>query len=355
MRTIFVLCLLSLKCFACCDFLIQAQDGAYVVGRSLEFGKDLDASVMVHARGKNWQSTAPGNAQGISWQSKYGYLAVAGMGMDAAFDGMNEKGLSAAFLWMPSSEYPAVPSGKNGKALAIQDLCNWVLGNFSTVEEVKKALAGVFVWGQAVAQLGGTVPPLHLAVHDAQGNSAVVEFMNGKMQIYDNPLGVLTNFPTFDWHMVNIRQYINLKALNAAPLTYKGTVIGQTGQGSGMVGLPGDWTPPSRFVRVFAFKEFSSPAKTAFDEALLALHLLNTVDIPYGAIQEGGAGSDNIDYTQWVVVKDITNKKFYYRTYGNQNVYTIDFSKFDLSAGKKYKAVPLSRPMAPIDVTADLQ
>ena len=91
--------------------------------------------------------------------------------------------------------------------------------------------------------------PFHYVVYDAAGASIAIEPIGGKLKIYDNPLGVMTNSPTFDWHMTNLRNYIALNPRNVPPLKIDGMTFRQFGEGSGMLGLPGDTTPPSRFVR----------------------------------------------------------------------------------------------------------
>jgi len=164
------------------------------------------------------------------------------------------------------------------------------------------------------------------------GRSLVVEFIDGEMQISDNPIGVLTNAPKFDWHTTNLRNYINLSSINKGPATLDGTVLDPTGQGSGLLGLPGDWTPPSRFVRMALLKGFVKKPKTASLNVNLALHFLNNVDIPYGAVQENKG--QEFDYTQWAIVKDLSNGVLYYRVYKNLNVQSVNFEEMK---GKKHK------------------
>ena len=77
----------------------------------------------------------------------------------------------------------------------------------------------------------------------------VIEYVNGAAHVYDNPIGVFTNSPAFDWHITNLRNYVNLSPINVAPVKLSGKTLKGLGQGSGLLGLPGDYTPPSRFVR----------------------------------------------------------------------------------------------------------
>lgn len=313
---------------ACTDFLISAEDGSQVVGRSLEFAEPLQSQIAVHPRGESRQTRAPQNKLGLSWQSKYSYIAINALGMDMPFDGFNEKGLSFGFLWMPGTEYQKVPSDNSKQSILVNDLGTWLLGNFASVAEVKQGLQSVFVWAEAIPELGNIVPPIHISLHDADGNSAVVEYIKGNLQITDNPVQVLTNAPSFDWQLTNLGNYLNLKALNAGQIKLGGLVLESPGQGSGMLGIPGDWMPPSRFVRTAAFKNFAHKPKTGDGAVNLAIHLLNTVDIPFGAVQERVPGPNNMDYTQWIIVKDLKRNVLYVRSYVAQNIYKFDFSKF---------------------------
>lgn len=353
-RAFFVGLCLVITCYsttveACGDVLLHAQDGAYINVRSLEFGKTLTSTLRMFSRGEVWQSEAPNQEKGLSWTSKYGYVGIDSVGMDAPFDGLNEKGLSFGFLWMPSSVYQTVPADKTSSALALELLGAWILGNFATVDEVKAAFPQVYVWGKELPQLG-MMPPVHVTVHDASGKSLVIEFLDGKQHIYDNPIGVMTNYPNFPWHLDNLRNYVKLfPPTNALPIEMEGINLSQTGEGSGLVGIPGDWTPPSRFVRLAYFKLFATPGKTAADAVNLGEHLFNTVDIPLGGIRS----SNNIatDYTQWVVIKDLTNVCFYYRTYENMALRSIDLKALDFNTKNASKAIVIGGPAQPVDMT----
>jgi choloylglycine hydrolase len=307
---------------ACTDFIIKSQDNAYIIGRSMEFGQVLPMQIQIVPIGTKYQSAAPNHQKGVSWTSRYAYIGMVFKPANAVLDGFNEKGLSIGELWFPGAQYPPFPTGSPEKSLALLNIGDWLLGNFATVDEAKEGLLKVNIYAAEVPGFS-SVPPIHLSIQDAKGKSAVVEFLNGKMNIFDNPIGVLTNAPELPWHLTNLRNYLNLSMLNAQPLNINGTVLSPPGQGSGMMGIPGDWTPPSRFVRTAIFKQALAPPKDAKAAILAAFHLLNTVDIPYGAIR--ATKNTDFDYTQWVVVKDLTNKQLYYRTYGNQNIQYVDF------------------------------
>lgn len=338
---------------SCTDFLLQTKDGAYINGRSMEFAMDLQTTLSIHARGENHTSKAPSGSNGIQWTSKYGYLAATAFGKPLVVDGLNEAGLSFGALWLPGTEYQNIETRESKRALDFTDFGDWILGNFSTVDEVKEALKQIRVWGHPVAPLKST-PPLHVALHDATGNSLVVEFINGEMKVYDNPIGVLTNYPPFDWQLINLQNYIKLSAVNAEPINVGGVVIGQTGQGSGLLGIPGDWTPPSRFVRIVTLERFAVPGVNALEGVNLACHLLNSVDIPLGAVRKKENDSSTGDYTQWILIKDLTNQVVYFRSYHDLNLKAINLKQLNFDKPST-KAIPINTEKDIIDMTALLK
>lgn len=351
MRWIPYLALIYSSLYGCTDFVVQAKEGTLVNGRSLEFGMELQAKVKVFPRAQRMVSKTPERKKGLEWISKYGYLGVTCLGMNFPLDGLNEAGLSFGFLWLPGTQYPTVPPQEMSRALDFIDFGSWLLGNFSTIAEVKEGLKEVRVWGHPVPPLPGT-PPVHAAIHDAQGNHLVVEFIKGEVKVYDNPNTVLTNSPPFDWHLINLENYLNLNALNAGPVNFNGTVLSSPGQGSGLLGIPGDWTPPSRFVRMTTFLRFAKQAADSAEAINLAEHLLNTVDIPLGEIR----GEDKSeDYTQWIVIKDLTHRVFYFRSYRDLCLKMVDMKRLNFDEGAQSKALPIDAGKGYVDVSSSLK
>jgi choloylglycine hydrolase len=174
------------------------------------------------------------------------------------------------------------------------------------------------------------VPPVHYVVHDATGKSIVIEYTEGKLNIYDNPLGIMSNSPTFDWHMTNLRNYVNFSLSDVPPVQLGSVKLLPFGQGSGMLGLPGDFTPPSRFVRAAAFSQSVLPSQTGIEAVLEAFHILNAFDIPKGGVREhekDGHGNVIADYTIWISANDLKAKRFYFRTYENSQIRMVDLTK----------------------------
>ena len=218
----------------------------------------------------------------------------------------------------------------------------WILGNFSTVDELKQAVAGIKVFGYVVPALG-MAPPAHGIIYDASGKSVVMEFGNGKVELYDNPLGILTNAPDFPWHINHLRQYIGMSNENPKPREMAGQKFIPTGHGAGMIGLPGDLTPPSRFVRLGVMTHFADQPQNAENALNLCQHIVNSFDITSGLVVEKSPEGKTVakETTQFASFRDLTNKIFYFKTYENLDLRKVDLKKLDFT-GDKPKFIEMS-------------
>jgi len=336
---------------ACTDFKLQAKDGTILITRSMEFGDDLKSNLRSSPRGRTVTSTTPNNKAGLSWKTVYGYLYVDGFGVDASFDGINETGLTFEYLYLPGeTQYQTVPEGKDAQAIPYIFFGDWVLGNFKTIDEVKQALTQVYVTNQIIPQLGDAILPAHASIYDATGKGIVVEFYNNKINVYDN-LGVMTNSPKYDWHVTNLRNYINLSADIPNAIIKDGITYAATGQGTGAVGLPGDASPPSRFVKTAFMVNNVFQVAGAAELVNLAQHIINNVDLPAGYVRSVENGVTSTDTTQWVVFKDITHKVFYYRTYEDMTLRSINMKDIDFSENAPRLKMPLLMSPHKINMT----
>ncbi len=307
-----------------------------VVGRTMEFALDLKSDVIVVPRARDNVGTGPGGRPGLRWRSRYGFVGMNAFGGELVADGLNEAGLAMSELWLPGhTSYPDVDEAEAEKALAPTEFANWSLGNFATVAELEAALPGVNVWGAGTPELGNVLAPVHFAFHDPGGRCLVVEFVAGRVEVHDNPLGVLTNAPPFDWHINNLRNFVNLSVLNVPKVDLSGIEVAGTGQGTGLLGLPGDYTPPSRFVRAVAFSQAAEQPSDAPAAVNTAWHIVNTFDIFRGVVAE--RGGTTYESTQWATVRDLTNRKMYFRTYENLRVRQVDLTRLDFGGGKTEK------------------
>ncbi|MCH9611925.1 MAG: putative protein YxeI [Chlamydiia bacterium] len=302
--------------------MIKAQDGTVTSGRSMEFALDLESQVIVHPKGMEFVDKISGMKEN-RWRSKYEFTSFTALGQDVASDGLNEMGLNFSALWFTNGKYPEFDRGSRKMSISLMQVGNYLLGNCRNVAEAEEELHAMNIYPEIEPELR-QIPPLHFFISDKSGESIVVEFIEGKMVVYQDHVGVLTNDPPFDWHVTNIRNYISVSPLNAHSMTLDGEKFNQTGQGSGQTGLPGTSTPPDRFIIMSLLKNFAVSPPDAKQNTLLAFHILNRLDIPFGTIrnENGTAG----DYTQWICVKDLTNYKIWFRTYSSLDVVEVDLT-----------------------------
>ena len=337
--------------WACTGITIKPKDGSIIFARTLEFAVDLKSNIIVVPRGKEYVGTAPGDKPGLSWKTKYGIVGANAFDMPVTVDGLNEKGLHVGLFYFPGfAKYQEIRAEDVGKALAPWELGVFLLGTCSDVKEAVAAAKDVRV-GEVVQKDMGFVPGVHYILTDASGESVVLEHVGGELKIHQNPLGVMTNSPTFDWHMTNLSNYVNMSVSNVPKIDVGGKEIKGLGQGSGMLGIPGDFTPPSRFVRAVAFSKSALTVETAREGVLQAFHILNQFDIPKGAARGLEHGMEVADYTLWTSAADLKNLRYYFRTYDNSRIRMIDLKAVDFDA-KEIRTISIKGGEQIEDVTS---
>ena len=322
---------------ACTGIRIIAEDKSVIRGRTMEFGVDTQSNVILVPRGTERTATAPDGAKGKTWTAKYASLGMNALGMPILVDGLNEKGLSVGLFYFPGyADYEAYEASDADKTIAPWELGTYILDNFATLDEVRAGVEDVVV-PNVVFEQWNFVMPVHYIVMDSTGAALVIEFVDGKRAVHDNPIGVITNSPSFDWHLTNLNNYVNLGLENVPPNQLGPMKVPGFGQGTGLLGMPGDFTPPSRFVRAAIFSYGVLQSADADDAMLESFHILNNFDIPRGVARDGKKdehGNIEADYTQWTATTDLTNRRYYIRTYENSAIRYVDLDDQDLDASE---------------------
>ncbi|NEO22019.1 MULTISPECIES: choloylglycine hydrolase family protein [unclassified Moorena] len=348
----FMFCLISLMpvAYACTGITLTAEDGAMVYGRTLEWGVfDIESRILILPRGHEFVTELSNDKNvhlpGIQWTGKYGVVGIDGLNQPIVFDGMNEKGLTAGVFYHPGfAEYIDYDSIIADKSMAPTDVANYLLSTCATLDDVRQAINQIVVVN--VVEPALEIPaPIHLMVSDPSGEQIVIEWLQGKPQIFDAELGVITNAPTYDWHITNLRNYVNLSAV-ALPDQEIGSInFSPLGSGSGMIGLPGDFTPPSRLIRAVAFTQTARPTSDGLETMYELFRILDNFNVPLGA-SEGSEGED-LDKsgmrssTLWTTAQDLTNKVTYYHTQHNRQVRKIDVGSLDFETISDVQTFPL--------------
>ena len=305
--------------WACTRLVFLGAEGQVVTARSMDWKSDIVSNLWVMPRGM--ERTGQTGKNTLRWTSKYGSVITSGYDISTT-DGVNEAGLNANLLWLVESQYPQFDaSSKPG--LTIAAWAQYVLDNFATVKEAVAALKE-----QPFTIVSDSVPgenrlaTLHLSMSDASGDSAIVEYINGKQVIHHGrEFQVMTNSPTFDQQL----------ALNSYWQQIGGTTM-----------LPGTNRAADRFARA-SFYVNAIPKEPDANKALASVFsVIRNVSVPYGI---STPGEPNISSTRWRTVFDHKRKLYFFESALTPNTFWVDLKKIDFS--------PSSGKVMKLDLGAD--
>ncbi|MFC5387682.1 linear amide C-N hydrolase [Aquamicrobium segne] len=290
---------------ACTRFVYEGAGKQIITARSMDWKTDIGSNIWVFPRGMKRSGEAGPNS--IEWTSKYGSVITSGYDISTT-DGMNEEGLVANILWLVESQYPEYDGKTPGLSLAAW--AQYVLDNFATVEQAVTALEkDPFTIVTADVPGENRLATLHLSISDATGDSAIIEYIDGKRVIHHSrAYQVMTNSPTFDQQL----------ALNSYWQQIGGTVM-----------LPGTNRASDRFARA-AFYVNAIPQTNNPREAIAsAFSVIRNVSVPYGI---STPDQPNISSTRWRTVSDQEHKLYFFESVMTPNIFWTDLTRLDLSA-----------------------
>jgi penicillin V acylase-like amidase (Ntn superfamily) len=330
---------------ACTAVDVIAADGTVVAGRTMEWAFDMQWKVVSIPRGTAIVLDAPPALKlpATTVRTRHAMVGVApgiipGM---VLLEGQNSAGMGFSANFLPGFTRYQEVTPKDTGYVSILNFTNWALGMHGTVAELRAALPGVKVWTDPSLPTGPAPPTLHFVFVDRGGAGLVVEYVDGELKIHENAVHVLTNAPPYDWHLANLRNYLNLTPVGVESLRIGSADVTSIGQGGGTLGLPGDSTPPARFVRAAFLRQHVTRPADAEQAIQAAGHVLNTVDLPRGIAQSRQGDQLVSDYTQWVAIKDLTHNRMRIADYDHR----LTFVTLDLDALFALDA-PTSVPVA---------
>ena len=342
-RAVLIASVLSLAVWAqgeaCTGISLTSAAGDHIQGRTIEWGSfDLNSHLIISPRGHSYTATLPDGKGGLTWESVLGFVGISVSDDRFIGEGVNEAGLNAGLFYFKGfgSLAPYDPDDA-ADTITDMDLVRWMLSRFRTVAEVRSALDSVEIAPVHIDENGVPSPTAHWRVTDRGGESIVIEIIDqGRITIHENGVGVLTNSPGFEWQVLNLSNYVNLLPGTAAPRTFGDHQASSFGVGTAFHGLPGDISPPSRFVRAAFYVSTVPPLETAEDAVSQAFHILHNFDLPLGT--EFGASErahmpDLPSATQWTAVSDQSNGLFYFTSMYDSAVRKVDLNRIDFSAG----------------------
>nr|WP_321513781.1 linear amide C-N hydrolase [uncultured Pseudodesulfovibrio sp.] len=314
---VFALAILTLliqtsPALSCTRFIYTADDSQVLTGRSMDWLEDLHSDIWAFSRGMDRDGGV--GKESIRWTSKYGSIIISGYDAGSA-DGMNEKGLVANLLYLSESEYGEL-SGKPG--LSVAAWVQYVLDNYATVSETVDALRKEPFRIVATTFPNGSAPTLHLAVSDSTGDSAILEYIKGKLTIHHGKqFKVMTNSPVYDRQLA-LDDYWQ--------------------QIGGLTMLPGTNRASDRYVRASFYVNALPKFKDNRMAVSAAFSVIRNVSVPLGITTPD---HPNISTTIWRTVSDQKNLVYYYESAISPNIFWIDLKKIDFSSSLKTRKINL--------------
>ncbi len=300
------------KAEMCTRVVYTGPEETVLTGRTMDWKEDPQSKLWVFPRGMRRSGAADANS--LEWTSKYGSVVTSAYDI-CTTDGMNEKGLAANLLWLAESEYPARTTGK--PALSVAAWTQYVLDNFATVEETTEAFArDEFDVVSDMMPDKTRMAALHLSVSDATGDSAIFEYIDGKLAIHRSPAyKVMTNSPVFEQQLALDDYWNNI---------------------GGLVFLPGTNRAADRFVRAsFYIDTIPETADTRLAVASV-FSVIRNVSVPLGI---STPDEPNISSTRWRTVADQKNRVYYYESVLYPFLIWVDFKDLDFSEGAPVKMI----------------
>lgn len=251
------------------------------------------------------------------------------------YDAINEKGLGmAGLLFANNAVFNDHVDGKDN--IAQFEFLPWILGRCANLDEVKSLLANINLRNLAFSP---ELPPseLHWLITDLSGASIVVESVADGLKVYDNPIGILTNNPTFDKHLMNLSNYQHLSAKNPVNNFAPNYNFPIYSRGMGAIGLPGDLSSESRFVKASFTKLNSRSDSDELSSVSQFFHILHSVDQQNGCCD---LGDNHFEHTLYSSCYNLEEGIFYYTTYNNHQITALSLSKSNLD-DKNFSSFPL--------------
>ena len=311
--------------FACTRILCNEGGPAVLVGRTMDWPESTEPILTVLPRGLKHDGGKINDPNPAQWASKYGSLVVTTYGIGAA-DGMNEQGLAAHMLYLNATDFGPRNPGLPGVQAGLW--AQYALDNSATVAQALDLLAKI---QPIMVEAHGRKATVHLALEDASGDSAIIEYIDGKPVVHHGrDFRVMTNDPSYD------QQLALLKSLDFS-------------KPSSDMPLPGNVNPRDRFQRASYYLAMVPTPKSEREGVASIMAIARNVSVPFGAPYKG-FGVYNTEYRS---VADLTNKLYFFELTTAPSVIWTDLKKMDLSPGAPVRVLAPDSIDLSGDVTGD--
>jgi len=319
--------LISNPASACTRFIYDAGDAQVMTGRSMDWLEDLHSDMWIFPRGMERDGGVGKNS--IKWKAKYGSVIMSGYDA-ASVDGMNEKGLVANLLYLAESDFGDL-NGKPG--LSFGAWVQYVLDNYDSVDDAVKHLKNE-PFRVVVTQLpNGSKPTLHYSISDPTGDSAIFEYLDGKLTIHHSKeYIVMTNSPIYDEQLALNKYWEEI---------------------GGLTMLPGTNRASDRYVRASFYAKSLPKFKDNRMAVSAAFSVIRNVSVPLGITTPS---QPNISTTIWRTVSDHKNRVYYYESAISPNTFWVNLNNIDFTQLNKAKKLSLQKhPILSGDVSGQFK
>lgn len=301
---------------ACSRAVYFGQMGQTVTGRTMDWQEDMHTDLWIFPRGMKRDGGM--GERGLQWTSKYGSV-IASIYEGGTADGMNEKGLVANLLFLAESKYPNA-QGDNRPLMSIAAWTQYVLDSFATVEEAVTELRKESFRPVSVVAPNGVEGKIHLSISDPTGDSAIFEYIDGKLVIHHGrQYQVMTNSPVYEQQL----------ALNEYWKQIGGTVM-----------LPGTNRAADRFARASFYINAAQQSADAKEAVAAVFSVMRNVSVPRGI---STPDQPNISTTLWRSVADQKNRVYYFEDTASPSVVWVDLKRVDFAEGTEVRKLDLHR------------
>lgn len=302
----------------CTRVIWPDANGSVIVGRNMDFHKDLMTNLWKQPRGVERDDGVKGE---LTWTSKYGSVIAASFDI-ISVDGMNEAGLAGHVLWLAESDYGTPDDSRTSLSQAVW--MQYFLDNFATVAEAVEWIEETEV---QVVQLqdptGGKPPTIHLALDDATGDSCIIEYTDGKPKVYHSrDYQVMTNSPTYDQQLELVKKFEGL---------------------GGDDPLPGTTLATDRFARASYYVSRLEQPATQLEAIAGMFSVIRNAAQPF---RSPDPGKPDASQTIWQTVSDLTNKRYVFESTTRPNIVWVNLDDLDFSEGSGQLKIDLTSDLA---------
>lgn len=314
---------------ACTRATYIGPENLVITGRTMDWKEDIMSNIYVFPRGIQRAGYNKGNT--LKWTSKYGSVIATGYDIGTC-DGMNEKGLVANLLFLPESVFDR-PGTDKRPVMGISIWTQYILDNFATVREAVDVLKKETFRIDAPMMPNGSASTLHMSITDATGNTAILEYLDGNLNIHESKeYQVMTNSPRYEYQLA-IRDY--WKDIDGLDM------------------LPGTNRSSDRFVRASFYLHAIPQTADARVAVPSVLSIMRSVSVPLGITTPN---KPHISSTRWRSVSDQKNKVYYFESVFTPSFFWLDLNKLDFSPTAQIKKLSLIHGEAYAgDATKDLK